>query len=252
MVLLLPETKKLPLPRTMFQVEMIPTSISKKFRRQRSAPVKHHPRPETGRGDTGTNFNDGASTVSGVRSVRFGGPYDMQSTMHSVYELQEFGQDDTVYSLPGRGPRRVDSRNPAIFQPYTGVPPDSYRHPPKTITEEFDEDFDEGRTHFEPSLRMSDEQKKQKANRPEEDPLVPPSTVNVNRQSFNEVPTSVEANTQMPRVLNNNDVPNNTVAGNDEPKEEDDRSQTSVRIVDESQNYRTNMSEDENYFSEHC
>ena len=251
MALLLPETRKLGLPRTIVQVEMIPTSVTRKFRRNRSAAHKKKTQSDTTRTEVANNFNDAASSISGVRSVRFG-PYDIQSTLHSVYELQEYGQDDTVYSLPGRGTRRVDSRNPTIFQPYSGPNAEAYRHPPKPIAEEFDEDFEEGRTHYASAARGIVESQQISNLRSEDDTIVPSSTSNIRRSSLNSTTSPPEPTGIVSNITNRNDGQLSVPLVNEEVKLDENQSQSSANLVDENETYRPNISEDENYFSEHC
>ena len=241
MALLLPETKKFPLPRTMVQVEMIPTSISKKFRRQRSTPAKRPARSDGPRAEGGQPFNDAASSASGMRSVRFN-PYDVQSTMHSVYELQEIGQDDTVGSTAGRNPRRVDLRNPALFQPYSTVNQEIYRQQ-QPIAEEYDEDVDDDRTRYAQQQRLSEHHHRlndqpNAAARTEESNIIP---------AFNEPAPHQDANSATPiaEVINERRTSTSAVI--------DDLKDVEVPLPeDENQTYRPNLNEDENYFSEHC
>ena len=83
MVLLLPETKKIPLPRTMLQVESLPTSISNKLHRQRLRYIKRNVQSAEKCENKSIEKN---LVSSDMRSSR---PYDNQSTLHSIYELQE-------------------------------------------------------------------------------------------------------------------------------------------------------------------
>ena len=251
MALLLPETRKFPLPRTMVQIEVIPTSISKKFRRNRSLPLKRNARPDDTRPAGGAPFNDAASSVSGVRSVRFG-PYDNQSTMHSVYELQEFGQDDTIYSQAGRNPRRMDLRNPALFQPFGAGHNETYR-PQQPIAEEFGEDFDDDRTHHA-HQRLSKPPQPMAADRRADDAGADGTNAGANKQSFNDLSSSsqVEVAAQVQTGDETADRNGSTVQINDEAKQGENGSQSSTRAPDETRTYPPAISEDENYFSEHC
>jgi len=243
MALLLPETKKFPLPRTIVQVEMIPTSVSKKFRRHRSLPIKRNNKTDGTRAEQLNQFNDAASSVSGIRSVRFGG-YDNQSTLHSVYELQEYGQDDTLHSLTGRYPRRTDSRNPNLFQP-SNV--EAYRQQ-TTIAEdgEYDEDVDDDRTRYAQQQRLTE---KQYANlRSDADAVILP-----NKQTTNESPTQLEmtAQIQSGKINNEQNDSLDTPSINEDKAKLDDNIST-TQILDQSNTFPPNISEEENYFSEHC
>jgi hypothetical protein len=261
MALLLPETKKFPLPRTIVQVEVIPTSISQKFRRQRSSPAKRNVRLDGPRPDGGNAFNDAASSVSGIRSVRFG-PYDNQSTLHSVYELQEYGQDDTLHSLSGRNPRRMDLRNPTIFQPISGSNVEAYRQTPIAEDGEYDDDVDDDRTRYAQQQRLTEHQQRLSeqqlpTGRSDLDISNLPNTT-YNRQSLGDLPSQLEMTGQ----IQAGDVPGDrngltrTASANDEigdkNKQDNNFSQTPTQIVDETRTFPPNISEEENYFSEHC
>ena len=248
MALLLPETKKFPLPRTMVQVEVIPTSVSKKFRRRRSLPVKRNARPDGGRAEGGAAFNDAASSASGIRSVRFG-PYDNQSTLHSVYELQEFGQDDTVYSASGRNARRVDSRNPTLFQPYSGNSAEAYRQQQQPIAEEYDEDVDDDRTRYAQQQRLSGQQLNSLR---ADDGMVVPTGGSLHRLPSNETSPQLERTAQIQSGEITADRQASTPPINDENKQEEGLSASTERLADQNPAYRPNLDEDENYFSEHC
>jgi len=257
MALLLPETKKFPLPRTMIQVEMIPTSISKKFRRNRSLPLKKNVRSDGTRPDGARPFNDDASSVSGMRSVRFG-PYDNQSTLHSVYELQEYGQDDTVHSS-SRYTRRMDSRNPSLFQP-SNIETHRQQTP---IAEdvEYDEDVDDDRTRYAQQQRRTEQQRFSEQQLPvvrsDSEAIASPNTIN-NRQSSNDLPSQLEITAQIQAgdVTNDRNGLTNPISTNDEviekSKQEENLSQTPTQILDETSTFPPNISEEENYFSEHC
>jgi hypothetical protein len=262
MALLLPETRKFPLPRTIGQVECIQTSISKKFRRHRSLPAKRNVRPDGTRPEGGNAFNDGASSVSGVRSVRFG-PYDNQSTLHSVYELQEYGQDDTVQSsASGRYIRRMDLRNPTLFQPYSGGNTEAYRQQtPIAEDAEYDEDVDDDRTRYAQQQRRTGHQQRLSEPRApnirsDSDAVVVPNTPTT-RQSSSDLPSQLEITAQ----IQSGDVTDerhgllNTTSTNDETgdknKQEENLPQTPTHIVDEASTFPP-ISEEENYFSEHC
>jgi hypothetical protein len=247
LALLLPETKKLPLPRTMIQVEVIPTSVSKKFRRRRPTPGKRDVRPDGPRAEAGPAFNDAASSVSGIRSVRFG-PYDNQSTLHSVYELQEFGQDDTVYSSSGRNIRRPDTRNPSFFQPTSGGNAEAYRQQ-QPIAEEYDEDVDDDRTRYAQQQRLSQQQL---SNLRTDEAITGPTTGSIHRLPSNDASPQLERTAQVQAGNVTTDRQDSTPPINDEKKQGEGLSQSTERLADENPAYRPNLDEDENYFSEHC
>jgi hypothetical protein len=258
MALLLPETKKFPLPRTIIQVECIPTSISKKFRRQRSAPVKRHTRSGGAHAD-GANVNDGASSVSGVRSVRFGPYYDNQSTLHSVYELQEYGQEDTVQSS-NRYPRRMDLRNPTLFQP-SNV--DTHRQQtPIAEDVEYDEDVDDDRTRYAQQQRRTEQQQRlseqQLSNvRSDNDVTVLSNTIN-NIKSATDSPSQLEITAQIQAgdLTNDRNGLATPTLTNDEigekSKQEENIPQIPTQIADETLAFPPDINDEENYFSEHC
>lgn len=252
MALLLPETKKFPLPRTMVQVEMIPTSVSKKFRRQRPAASKRPARSEDTRGDGGNAFNDAASSISGVRSVRFG-PYDNQSTLHSVYELQEYGQDDTVHSYTGRYPRRTDLRNPILFQP-SNI--EAYRQQtPIAEDVEYDdgEDVDDDRTRFAQQQRRTEQQIP--LMRADSDALAKATNKQISNDSSSQL--EVTAQIQSGDVTGDRSGVANISSASEEivdkGKTDENLSPTPTQLLDENNAYPPpNISEEENYFSEHC
>lgn len=249
LALLLPETKKFALPRTIIQVEVIPTSISRKFRRQRSAPAKRAVLPDGARPEAGAPFNDAASSVSGVRSVRFG-PYDNQSTLHSVYELQEYNQDDTVQSSAGRYNRRADLRNPSIFQPVGGGGAEAYRQQtPIAEDGEYDEDVDDDRTRYAQQQRLTLQQRSNdpslSAFRTDVDPTSLLNAGNT-RQAPGETPSQLEVTAQ----IQAGDV--TADESGEKTKQDENGSQTANRPLDETGTFPPNISEEENYFSEHC
>ncbi|CAF1078642.1 unnamed protein product [Rotaria sordida] len=261
MALLLPETKKIPLPRTMIQVEVIPTSISKNFRRQRSVPVKRNVRSDSTRPEGANTFNDGASSVSGIRSVRFG-PYDNQSTLHSVYELQEYGQDDTVHSSVSRYNRRMDLRNPTIFQPYSGNNIDTLRQQtPIAEDVEYDEDVDDDRTRYAQQQRLTEQQRfseQQMTNVSSDNDVIGLQNRINNRKSSSNSPSQLEVKAEIQAGDTTGERNGLTTTKStadeigDENKQDEDMSQPSTRIIHETRTFPPNMSEDENYFSEHC
>lgn len=258
MALLLPETKKFPLPRTIVQVETIPTSISKNFRRHRSAPAKRNTKSDSSRSDGANAFNDAASSVSGIRSVRFG-PYDNQSTLHSVYELQEYGQDDTLHSTSGRYVRRMDLRNPTLFQPNNN---DTYRQTPIAEDGEYDEDVDDDRTRYAQQQRRTEQQQriseKQLPNvRSDNDVIIVPTTLNA-KQPSNDSQSQLEMAAQIQAGDITND--RNGIVGptltNEELIEKAERnenlSQPLTQNIDETRTFPPDINDEENYFSEHC
>ena len=232
----------------MIQVEMIPTSVSKKFRRQRSMPIKRNARPEGGRAEGGATFNDAASSASGMRSVRFG-PYDNQSTLHSVYELQEFGQDDTVYSASGRNARRVDSRNPSLFQPYGGSSAEAYRQQQQPIAEEYDEDVDDDRTRYAQQQRLTGQQLNSLRS---DGGMVVSTAGSVHRLPSHDASPQLERTAQIQVGDIMVDLQGSTPPIGDETKQAEGLSGSNERLADDNAAYRANLNEDENYFSEHC
>lgn len=265
MALLLPETKKNSLPRTMIQVEVIPTSVSKTFRRRRSAPVKRNIPENATRAEAMNHLNDVASVVSGGgRSYR---PYDYQSTLHSVYELQEYGQDDTIHSMTNRLPsRRADSRTPGFYAPYSsggggGLSTDPY--PQQSIAEDDDEynddvddDIDDDRTRVALQRRLTEQQQKLAAAQTpgihiNDDVIILPapatSAITVDRQSSSNVPSQLEITAQ----IQEGDVTgerSGLAISSDEKQDDNNQNEkfsTSPKL-------QRTMSQDENYFSEHC
>ncbi|CAF1490594.1 unnamed protein product [Adineta ricciae] len=257
MALLLPETKKFPLPRTIIQVEVIPTSISKKFRRQRPAAVKQNVRPDGTRPEGAHPFNDAASSVSGIRSVRFG-PYDNQSTLHSVYELQEYGQDDTLHSVSSRYPRRADLHNPSIFQPVGGGNVEAYRQQtPIAEDAEYDEDVDDDRTRYAQQQRLTQQQRASEiplTNLRSDVELNSLTNAPVHKQSSNDSPSQLEITAQIQGgdVTGERSGITRTTSSSDETAEKTKHDESTSRLIDETGTFPPNISEDENYFSEHC
>ena len=217
LALLLPETRKTVLPRTMQQVEILPTSISETFRRRRIKQIQRQaladaiPRPSTA-----AQLNDTASMTSGPRVNRIG-PYDLQSTLHSVYELQEFGQDDIMPSLMNRhAPRRMDSRNTIFNQTFSASNIDSNRQ--RSIAE--DAEYDEAMNSERKGLPL-------RARRSGEVILVPAPPVSLDHSPGERGGIAI--------------LPDDTK----DPLNPDD-------VLSRSPRYRRTMSQDENYFSEHC
>ncbi len=249
LALLLPETKTFPLPRTMIQVELIPTSISETFRRQRSVFVKRNIQANSTRDQGLNNFNDVGSVVSGVRSGR---PFDNQSTMHSVYELQEFGQDDTVQSLSNRSSsRRMDLHNPSFYQPYSaGVINNEIIRQPQPIAED-DEDLDDDRRRSALQKRLSEQQQQlapiqNPIGHTDDNVIILPVTTKktiLSGHSGSDLPSQFEitAHTQAGDL-------SGLTSTSDETKYLDNRNENGS----ESPRYQRTMSQDENYFSEHC
>lgn len=261
MALLLPETKKIPLPRTIVQVESIPTSISKNFRRHRTVPMKKNVKPDGTRPEGGNTFNDGASSVSGIRSVRFG-PYDNQSTLHSVYELQEYGQDDTLHSSVSRHNRRMDSRNPTLFQPYSGNNMDTIRQQtPIAEDGEYDEDVDDDRTRYAQQQRLTEHHRFNDVPMPtvssDNEVIMLQNRTNT-RHSSNNSPSQVETKADNQSGDGNGGERNGTIPAMssaddkvDDTKQDENMPQQTT-LMHETRTFPPNMSEDENYFSEHC
>ncbi|CAF3345485.1 unnamed protein product [Rotaria sp. Silwood1] len=247
MALLLPETKKIPLPRTLLQIETIPTSISKTFRRHRSTFAKRNVRPEEKRSEVANNFNDAASLASGMRSNR---PFDYQQTLHSIYELQDFGQYDTVHSLPARySSRRMDLYNP-FYQAHGGITSETFR-PPQSITEDveynddimYNEDVDQNEKRSSLQKRLSDQQKLATVQNPilsTDDVIVLPNATKRSSIEKQSLPNSLTQNEA-------EDQPEFTGIMDEKPENNDQDEKISSRAT-----YQRTMSQDENYFSEHC
>ncbi|CAF2516993.1 unnamed protein product [Rotaria sp. Silwood2] len=241
MALLLPETKNIPLPRTLLQIETIPTSISKTFRRHRSKLAKSNVRSEEKRAETTNHFNDTASVASGVRSPR---PYDYQSTLHSIFELQDFGQYDTVHSLPIRhSSRRMDLNNP-FYQSYGGLTSETFR-PQQSIAEdvEYNDDVDQNETHITLPQRHSEQRKLSTIQKPvlsSDDVIIVPDITrkkSIEKQSSFDLSSPNQAKDQTEFTA----IPDEKTENNDQDEKLPSRS-----------TYQRTMSQDENYFSEHC
>ena len=269
MALLLPETKKMPLPRTMITVERIPTSISQYFRRRRSLPAKKNRLPDKSLGDGASTFNDINSVVSGLRTGR---GYDIQSTIHSVYELQELGQDDTIQSTSTRYPsRRMDLRNPTFYQAYSGsgMNNEIYRQP-HIIVEDVEytdeDDVDDDRTRLDLPRRASEQQRLALQRRlseqqriaamqnlvthTDDDVIITPThtrKISASRESSSDVPSQLEITAQIQSgdLTGDRSILTTTT---DDPKDNTER----TRDQSQSPKYQRTMSQDENYFSEHC
>ena len=221
LALLLPESKIQPLPRTMQHVENIPTAISTHFRQRRSAIAKRKVRSDGIRPEGVNNISDTASVVSGMRSNR---PYDNQSTLHSIYELQDFAQDDTIHSVSNRFPsRRMDLRSSSFYQPYGGANNDLHRQESIAENDEYDD-----RRHVALQRRLSEQKRLAGARYPNihtnEDVIIVPIT---------------EEQTQSPT---------NVAAGH----EDGVTTTTNDEKFNSSPRYQRALSQEENYFSEHC
>lgn len=237
LALLLPETKKFPLPRTMIQVEVMPTSVSKKFRRRRSALTKRSVRPDGTQPDATNAFSDSGSVFSATRYNR---PYDNQSTLHSIYELQEFDQDDAVPPFINRNlSRRLDPRQPATYQPYSTVNSETFRHQQSIAEDVEGSDIDDDRIGYAQRSKSSLQQRNSLTKsatlmNTDDDVIVLPPTTNSRTPALN-IPTQLEATAEIQ-------------AGHvtdDKPLDQTDKLSQSPR-------YQRTMSQDENYFSEHC
>jgi hypothetical protein len=244
MALLLPETKKFPLPRTIIQVEMIPTSISNSVRRQRSVLVKRNVRPDGSHPDS---FNDANSVVSGRRSIR---PYDNQSTLHSIYELQDFASDDTIHSLSNRHPpRRLDLRNSSFYQPYSVVSNDMLRRQ-QSIAEaaEYDDDVDDDQTRVTLQRRLNEQRRQLAA---AQNPMI-----HTNEDFTKKPPTDIQSSFDHASQLDKTaQIQSGDITGDrsgltttDEIKENTNREEK----FSQSPRFQRALSQDENYFSEHC
>ena len=244
MALLLPETKKFPLPRTIMQVEMIPTSISDSIRRRRAVLVKRTVKPDGSQPD---GFNDANSVVSGRRSIR---PYDNQSTLHSIYELQDFAIDDTIHSISNRHPppsRRMDLRNPSFYQPHGGFNNEmALRQQSIAEAAEYDDDLDDDRTRVVLQRRLGEQQQLASAESPIE--VIPSTakTTSLHKQSSFDDPSQLEKTAQ----IQSGDITGDR-GGVPIPNERKDTTNREERFST-SPKYQRALSQDENYFSEHC
>jgi hypothetical protein len=243
MALLLPETKRIPLPRTISYVENIPTAVSRNFRRQRSISVIRNIRSDDTRPDGGNLFGDTTSIQSGIRSNRLG-PYDNQSTLHSIYELQEYGQDDTVHSSSGRNSsRRVDSRNPLVYQPYSGTHIDTLRRQqsiPEDREYDNDNDVDDSRTRSVLQQRLNEQLA---AVHTDDGVNILPDSTSTDKRSSTNLPSQLDitAHIQSGDITGDHNV---AIPTRDNIDQDENLSR--------SPRYRRTMSQDENYFSEHC
>jgi hypothetical protein len=246
MALLLPETKIYPLPRTIMQVELIPTSISDYIRRQRAVLIKRTVKTDGSQPD---GFNDANSVVSGRRSIR---PYDNQSTLHSIYELQDI--DDTIHSISNRHPppsRRTDLRNPSFYQPYGGFNHEMGRRQ-QSIAEaaEYDDDLDDDRTRVVLQRRLGEQQQLASAQSPviHIGEIIPSTTkkTSVHKQSSFDDPSQLEKTAQ----IQSGDITGER-SGVPIPDERKDTTNREEKLSN-SPKYQRALSQDENYFSEHC
>ena len=257
MALLLPETKRMPLPRTMMTVEILQTSISRHFRRRRSVAAKKNAQSDNPRPAGPNTFNDTNSVFSGVRSIR---PYDNQSTIHSIYELQELGQDDTVHSFSNRYPssRRMDTRNPTVYQqPYIGsaINNDILRHQTSIAEDvEYNEDVDDDRTRVAAQQRLSEQKKlaaiQNSVAHTDDDVIILPGKTrgtSIGRETSFDAPSQLEITAQIQSGDVTGDRSLLTVT-TDDSKDNLNRNEAGSQ----SPRYQRTMSQDENYFSEHC
>ena len=197
MALLLPETRKATLPRTMLQVERLPTSVSVNFRRHRTAYAKKHPDRSAFVMGESANFNDTASVRSGLRSMR-PGPSDHQSTLHSVYELHEIGHDEPGSFLCHRYPSRrgSDVRNSILSQSFSTVNNEINRgQQPIAEDVEYDTDIDDERR----SVDLQEQQPFSESNRTSQETgkalIIVPVGIEVlstSKNSSSDVPWQVE------------------------------------------------------------
>lgn len=249
LALLLPETKSMPLSRTMMAVENIPTTISRHFRSRRAFIVKKNIQSNKTRPTEPNAFNDATSVISAIRSHR---PYDHQSTIHSIYELQELGQDDTIHSINNRPSlRRTDLRTSPFAQPYSIN--EQIRHQ-QSIAEdvEFDDDeIDDERTMA--ALERQISSGRNSTGRVNDDVVILPDiskgASSHTRQSTSNAPSQLEitAHIQSGDVTGDQSVLH-TAKATDEMNDEKNRSKS----LSQSPKYQRTMSQDENYFSEHC
>jgi hypothetical protein len=236
LALLLPETRKFPLPRTMTQVELIPTSISDRFRRRRSSFARRCVRADDRQSRPSKYFNDGASMISDVRSTRMG-HYDHQSTLHSVYELQEFGHDETMSPLSNRHlTRRMDGRNTIGNQLVSHVTNDIYRHQ-RSIVE-----------HDDDNRRYSSLKQRRLVNEEDENIIVLPTariitmTTTTNKQQTSSMTYEMSQSDGRTRSSLQETIIDESKTNQSNPDD----------VLSRSPQYRRTMSQDENYFSEHC
>ncbi|CAF0759751.1 unnamed protein product [Didymodactylos carnosus] len=256
LALLLPETKKFPLTRTMVQVEVMPSSISKKFRRRRSVLVKRNIRKDGSRG----GGNDGSSIASGsvARSVRFTpSNYDCQSTIHSVYELHEVETGSEVGRV--QGILRRSSEQQPLRHPISSYREEyrqrSMAEPYGTLPEQSDEeDVDDDRVriaqHRLPPVREKISDKDELA-------------IEDRKKSASSTPSPSYSQREVTAQIQSGDVThgglapssdvitttNSVAIGGNDHQEYDDKQQIKVYPTDDNQ-YHAN-SEEENYFSEH-
>ncbi|CAF1158012.1 unnamed protein product [Didymodactylos carnosus] len=271
LALLLPETKKFPLPRTIVQVEGMPASISKKFRQRRSVLVRRNLLKDGSRG----GGNDGSSIVSGsmARSVRFTpSNYDYESTIHSMYELQEMHDQDYLETASevGKGPRtfRRISDQPSLRNPMMSHR-DDYRQRPivetyNTLAEQSDEeDVDDDR------VRIAQQHRHRRSPLPIHERIPDKNEVVIKERKKSTSSTSSPAHSQkeITAQIQSGDVthgglaPANdlvTTANSGGNEQQDDSNKQSIQqqqqqtksYPTDSNQYHPN-SEEENYFSEH-
>ncbi|CAF2107123.1 unnamed protein product [Rotaria magnacalcarata] len=247
MALLLPETKTIPLPRTMLQIENIPTSISKGFRlrRRRSELMQHSDRPDEPRSRRQSNFNDTASMLHGIRSAR---PFDNQSTMHSIFELQDYGQYDTINSVINRYYHRMDLPSPSFHQPHAAINNETFRFPASIAEDvEYTDDVDNDQAGVALHHRLSDKKRLATSNGnilPTADIIVS-SVVQERTSPGKQFSTDIGSQNQTEDMTTDLAEPTETI---DDKKENNSRDYK----LSPSPKYQRTMSQDENYFSEHC
>ena len=223
LALLLPETKSMPLSRTMMTVENIPTTISQHFRRRRAFILKKNIQSNKTRPTEPNAFND---ATSAIRSTR---PYDNQSTIHSIYELQELGPDDTIHSITNRhSSRRIDARNSPIYQGFNTN--EQIRHQ-QSIAEDVEFDDDD--------RRMAVLEHRLSSGRTNDNVIIIPDASKI-------VPSQLEltAHIQAGDVTGDRSA----LTTSDEMNDSTNRKHS----LSSSPKYQRAMSQDENYFSEHC
>lgn len=244
MALLLPETKSIPLPRTMLQIENIPTSLSKSFRRHRqSALMEFSIKSDKMRAEEQNNFNDAASGHEGVRASR---PFDNQSTMHSIFELQDYAGDDTMHAMHGRySSRRMDLPHPSFFQLNAPNNSEMFRYP-QSIAEdaEYTDEVDNNQPGIALQHRLSEQKRLNFAKT--HTPITNDEMILAREQDNSSGRRSSAGNESQ-----NQDVPINRselVEIVDRPKNNDNQDSPHSS----SPKLRRTRSDDENYFSEHC
>ncbi|CAF4846667.1 unnamed protein product [Rotaria socialis] len=247
MALLLPETKTIPLLSTMLQIESIPTPISKGFRRRRHRLefMQHNARPDEPRPRRQSNFNDTAAMIHGTRSAR---PFDNQSTMHSIFELQDYGQYDTINSVTNRYGRRMDLPSPSFYQPHEAINNEMFRFPPSIAEDvEYTDDADNDQVGLALHRRLSD--KKRLATSKEH--ILPTADIIVSSVAQEQTSPDKQSSNNIESQNQTEDMTTD-LAGSAETIDDKKENNSRDCKLSSSPKYQRTMSQDENYFSEHC